>query len=430
MRVISHVEAIEVLDSRGQPTLEVTVSLSDGFRGSSGVPAGASTGAFEVVELRDEEPDRYDGRGVLAAVGSVRRQIHDRIAGMRMVAFEDLEAVDVAMRELDGTEDLSRLGANAVVGVSIALTKALAAAREMEPWQLIQHRLGHDARLPVPHFNVVNGGAHADNALEFQEFMIAPIGSPSFAEALRAGAEIYARLRRRLAAEGSPTGLGDEGGFAPPLRQPRQVLTRLVEAIEEAGYRAAVNGVAIALDPAANGFAGGSQGGYIIDGDHVSSLELIDSYDQLAQDFPIWSIEDGMAEDDHAGWQQLTAQLGTAIQVVGDDLFVSQAARVHQGASDSLATACLLKPNQVGTVTAALETVQTCHRVGFAQMASHRSGETSDAFIADFAVGIGCGQLKSGAPARGERVAKYNRLAAIEHRSGLPYGLRESDARG
>jgi enolase len=426
MRAISHVEAIEVLDSRGQPTLEVTVHLSDGFRGIAGVPAGASTGAHEVAELRDAEPDRYDGRGVLAAVGSVRRQINDRISGMRVIAFEDLEAVDVAMRELDGTENLSRLGANAVVGVSIALTKALAEAREMEPWQLLQHRLGHEARLPVPHFNVINGGAHADNALDFQEFMIAPIGSPSFAEALRAGAEIYARLRRRLASEGSATGLGDEGGFAPPLRQPRQVLTRLVEAIEEAGYRAATNGVAIALDPAANGFGQGASG-YLVDGDHFSSLELIDLYGELARDFPIWSIEDGMAEDDHAGWQEMTAKLRGEVQNVGDDLFVSQASRVHQGASDNLATACLLKPNQVGTVTSALETTQMCHRVGFAQMASHRSGETSDPFIADFAVGIGCGQLKSGAPARGERVAKYNRLVAIEHRAGLPYGLRESD---
>jgi enolase len=426
MRSISHVEAVEVLDSRGQPTLEVTVTLSDGFRATAGVPAGASTGAFEVAELRDGEPDRYGGRGVLAAVGSVHRQINDRIAGTRAVHLDDLAAVDRTMIELDATENLSRLGANAIVGVSIALTKALAKAQEMQPWELLQRRLGHEARLPVPHFNVINGGAHADNDLAFQEFMIAPVGSPSFAEALRAGAEIYTTLRRRLEADGISTALGDEGGFAPPLRQPRKVLTCIVEAIEASGYRAARDGVAIALDPAANGFFDGS--GYVVDGIRYSSLELIDLYSELVEEFPIWSIEDGMAEDDRAGWQELTARL-RSIQIVGDDLFVSQAARVHQGASDSLGTACLLKPNQVGTVTDVLETVQMCHRVGFAQMASHRSGETCDPFIADFAVGIGCGQLKSGAPARGERVAKYNRLVAIEHRTGLPYGLRESDVR-
>lgn len=427
MRSIGHVEAMEVLDSRGQPTLEVTVALSDGVTASAGVPAGASTGAFEMAELRDREPDRYGGRGVLAAVGSVRRQINDRIAGTRFESFDDLVAVDQTMFELDGTKNLSRLGANAVIGVSIALTKALASAQEKQPWELIQHRLGYEPRLPVPHFNVINGGTHADNHLAFQEFMIAPIGSPSFSEALRAGAEIYARLRHRLQQDQMTTGLGDEGGFAPPLRNPRDVLTRIVEAIEAAGYRPGKGGVAIALDPAANGFVDGSE--YLIDGHRYSSAGLTDLYSELAGDFPIWSIEDGLAEDDLRGWQEMTAQLGDRVQILGDDVFVSQATRVSQAAIDEVGTACLLKPNQVGSVTAVLETVEMCHRVGFAQMASHRSGETTDTFIADFAVGIGCGQLKSGAPARGERVAKYNRLVAIEHRTGLPYGLRESDAR-
>ncbi|MGA8246911.1 MAG: phosphopyruvate hydratase [Nocardioides sp.] len=424
MRSVSHTEAIEILDSRGQPTLEVTVVLSDGSRATAGVPAGASTGAYEVAELRDGEPDRYGGRGVLAAVRSVRWQINDRIAGSRAVKVDDLAAIDRTMLELDGTDTLSRLGANAIVGVSIALTKALARAHKIETWELLQRRTGHEARLPVPHFNVVNGGAHARNALAFQEFMIAPVGSPSFAEALRAGAEIYAMLRRMLDAEGISTALGDEGGFAPPLRQPRQILTRLVAAIEACGYRAGRDGIAIALDPAANGFFDGSE--YVVDEHHYSSVELIDLYSELVEEFPIWSIEDGMAEDDHGGWREMTAKL-PQIQIMGDDLFVSQATRVDQGASEGLGTACLLKPNQVGTLTSVLETVQMCHRVGFAQMASHRSGETSDPFIADFAVGIGCGQVKSGAPARGERVAKYNRLLAIERRTGLPYGLRKSD---
>jgi enolase len=428
MPEIAALEAFEILDSRGQPTLQVEVTLSDGVHAIAGVPAGASMGQHEAVELRDLEPDRYDGRGVLAAVGSVRRQIKELLEGRNLNRLEDVLAADRLIEELDGTDNLSRLGANAVVGVSMALARAVALNRGMSLWQvLLEKQPSGRARIPVPHFNVVNGGAHAENDLDIQEFMIAPVGSPSFSEALRAGAEIYASLRRQLQERSKATGLGDEGGFAVPMYRAEDVLSLIVTAIEAAGYRAGRQGVAIALDSAANRFR--TAEGYTVAGATYSSSEMISWYEELIRRFPVWSIEDGLAEDDRNGWQELTAQLGESVQLVGDDIFVTGAARVQQAVIDRIANACLLKPNQAGNLRRTLEAVAACNSVGYAQMASHRSGETTDHFVADLAVGIGCGQIKSGAPARGERLAKYNRLLEIEHHSRLPYGLRDADAR-
>jgi enolase len=428
MPEIAALEALEILDSRGQPTLQVEVTLTDGVHAVAGVPAGASTGQNEAAELRDDEPDRYDGRGVLAAVGSVRRQIKDLLKGRKLNRLEDVLEADRLVEELDGTDNLARLGANATVGVSMALARAVAATWGMPLWQVLLEEQSRDrARIPVPHFNVVNGGAHAENDLDFQEFMIAPVGSPSFAEALRAGAEVYTSLRRQLHERGMPTGLGDEGGFAVQMDRVEDVLTLIVTAIETAGYRAGHDGVAIALDPAANGFR--TSEGYTVAGENYTSGEMVSWYEALARRFPVWSIEDGLAEDDGAGWQELTTRLGESVQIVGDDIFVTDAARVQQAVIDRIANACLLKPNQAGNLRRTLDAVAACNSVGYAQMVSHRSGETTDSFVADLAVGIGCGQIKCGAPARGERLAKYNRLLEIEHHSRLPYGLRDADVR-
>jgi enolase len=428
MPEIAALEALEILASGGQPTLQVEVTLTDGVHAVAGVPAGASTGQHEAVELRDDEPDRYDGRGVLAAVGSVRRQIREALKGRKLTRLEDVLEADRLIEDLDGTENLSRLGANATVGVSMALTRAVAFNWGVPLWQILLEEKSRDrARIPVPHFNVVNGGAHAENDLDFQEFMIAPVGSPSFAEALRAGAEIYASLRRQLHQRGLSAGLGDEGGFVVPMSRPEAVLSLIVSAIEAAGYRAGRDGVAIALDPAANGFR--SSEGYTVAGSSYSSSEMVAWYQELTERFPVWSIEDGLAEDDTHGWQELTARLGESVQIVGDDIFVTDAARVQQANFDRIANACLLKPNQAGNLRRTLVAVAACTSTRYAQMASHRSGETTDTFIADLAVGIGCGQIKCGAPARGERLAKYNRLLEIEHHTRLPYGLRDADVR-
>ena len=417
---ISDLNAFEILDSRGRPTLSVGVELSNGIHARADVPSGASTGANEVVELRDDDPDRYSGQGVLAAVGSVNRQMRDSLAGRKLETLDDLIGADELLLTLDGTGNLSRLGANSTIGVSIALTRALARSTRAPLWLLISTHLKAEARLPVPHFNVVNGGAHAATELDFQEFMIAPRGAPSFGEAVRAGAEIYAALRKRLIAESMPVGLGDEGGFALPVRTPEEVLTILTSAIEDAGYRAARDSVAFALDPAANGFY--ENGRYRVAGQDLSSNDMINWYGELATTFPIWSIEDGLAEDDHDGWQAMTESLGEKVQIVGDDIFVTDPERIQAAAADKIANAALIKPNQIGTVSQTLRALEVCKSVGYAQMVSHRSGETSDDFIADLAIGAGCGQLKSGAPARGERVAKYNRILHVEHQEGLRYG--------
>jgi enolase len=414
---VATVHGIEILDSRGNPTLAVTLSLADGTTARAGVPSGASTGAREAVELRDGNPARFGGKGVTLAVGNVNGEIAAAISGR---SFAELADLDGTLIELDGTDNKSRLGANALVGVSMAAARALAIASDQPLWRVL-NPAGVAPRLPVPHFNVINGGAHAPNNLDFQEFMIAPIGAPNLTEAVRAGAEIYGRLRALLAAAGEATGLGDEGGFAPQIERPEDVLVLLTQAIAAAGYESGLAGVAIALDPAANGFF--HDGVYEVAGEKLSSDDMISRYEQMIADFPVWSLEDGLAEDDWDGWVRLTERLGDRLQLVGDDLIVTNPAIIAEAIARRAGNAALIKVNQIGTVTETLAAMEMCREAGWPQMVSHRSGETEDSFIADLAVGSGCGQLKSGAPARGERVAKYDRLIEIEASEPLPYGL-------
>ncbi len=416
---ISGVSALEILDSRGRPTLSVTLTLADGTTAQAGVPSGASTGSREAVELRDGDKARFGGAGVTKARDHVNGELNAGLAGR---AWGSLAEVDQAMIALDGTPNKARLGANALVGTSMALARALAAS-EGTPLHAWLPGFGQDPRLPVPCFNVLNGGAHAPNPLDFQELMISPLGAPSLAEAVRAGAEVYAALRKRLAAAGHATGLGDEGGFAPDLAEPEEVLALIVAAIGDAGYSAGPDGVAIALDPAASEFHQ-ADGSYRVNGTSLSSDDMIARYAAMVDAFPIWSIEDGLGEADPAGWKRLTETLGGRIQLVGDDNFCTNPAIIAAAIADGIGNAALIKLNQIGTVTETLEAMRLCHEAGYGQMVSHRSGETPDTFIADLAVATGCGQLKTGAPARGERVAKYNRLIEIEAlNSGLPYGL-------
>jgi enolase len=415
---VSSVSALEILDSRGRPTLQTTVTLSDGTIAVAGVPSGASTGTREAVELRDGDTTRFGGSGVLTAVANVNGEIADLLKGR---AWESLAAVDEAMVAADGTPTKARLGANATVGVSMALARALAASsgQSLHEWL---PSFGAPPRIPVPCFNVLNGGAHAPNALDFQEFMISPLGAANVAEAVRAGAEVYAALRKRLAAAGHATGLGDEGGFAPQLAEPEEVLEVIVAAITDAGYTPGRSGIAIALDPAASEFRG-QDGIYTVNGQKLSSDDMIERYAAMIKRYPIWSIEDGLGESDHDGWQKLTARLGDRVQIVGDDNFCTNPKIITAAIADGIANSALIKLNQIGTVSETLEAMAICHRAGYTQMVSHRSGETPDSFIADLAVGTGCGQIKTGAPARGERVAKYNRLIEISaHHPDLPYG--------
>jgi enolase len=415
---ISAVSALEILDSRGRPTVQATVTLSDGATAVAGVPSGASTGTREAVELRDGDTTRFGGSGVLTAVGNVNGEIADLLRGR---AWESLAAVDEAMVVADGTPTKARLGANATVGVSMALARALANAggQSLHEWL---PGFGAPPRMPVPCFNVLNGGAHAPNALDFQEFMISPLGAPSIAEAVRAGAEVYAALRKRLSAAGHATGLGDEGGFAPELAEPEEVLAVIVAAITDAGYTPGRSGIAIALDPAASEFLHDDDS-YHVNGQKLSSHDMVERYVAMVETYPIWSIEDGLGESDRVGWQELTTRLGDHVQLVGDDYFCTNPDIITKAIADGIGNAALIKLNQIGTVSETLEAMAICHRAGYAQMVSHRSGETPDSFIADLAVGTGCGQIKTGAPARGERVAKYNRLIEISaHHVELPYG--------
>jgi enolase len=416
---VAEVTALEILDSRGRPTLAVTVRLADGTKASARVPSGASTGSREAVERRDADRNRYEGRGVLGAVASVNKEINDLLRR----SWSSLAAVDQAMIELDGTADKSRLGANATVGVSMALARALADAENTPLWRWLTPD-GVAPSLPVPHFNVLNGGVHAPNALDFQEFMIAPLGAPSMAEAVRAGAEIYSALRRELTSRKLSTGLGDEGGFAPELAEPEEVLALVVQAITDAGYRPGPEGVSIALDPAASEFRL-ADGRYKVAGDLLSSLEMIERLAAITEQFPVHLIEDGLGEDDEDGWSALTARLGATTELVGDDIFCTNPEIITQAIERGIGNASLIKLNQIGTVTETMEAMAVCRKAGYRQFVSHRSGETDDTFIADLAVGTGCGHLKSGAPARGERVAKYNRLLEIaaahpELRYGMP----------
>lgn len=412
------IHAVEILDSRSRPTLSVTATSTEGTVVRAGVPSGASTGSREAVEIRDGDSHRYGGQGVTTAVSHVNGPIADVLTGR---VFDCLADVDATLIDLDGTPTKSTLGANAIVGVSMAAARAFAASEGVPLWQSLAPH-GVAPRLPVPHFNVLNGGVHALNALDFQEFMIAPLGAPSFPEAVRAGAEIYARLRAELKARNLATGLGDEGGFAPEVDSPEDVLALMVGAITDAGYTPGRDGVAIALDPAASEFH--TDAGYQLAGQALSTEDMITRYHRLIEEFPIWSLEDGLGEHDRAGWQALTTQLGDTIQLVGDDNFVTNPAIIADAIIAGIGNAALIKVNQIGTVTETLHALRVCREAGYGAMISHRSGETDDAFIADLAVAAGCGQIKAGAPARGERVAKYNRLLEISSTTpGLVYGL-------
>jgi enolase len=405
---VADLSALEILDSRGRPTLAVTVRLADGTTARAGVPSGASTGSREAVERRDGDPARYGGKGVLGAVSAVNVDLAGLLRGR---SWASLAEADQAMIDLDGTPNKARLGANAIVGVSMALARALAASESTPLWRWLAPD-GVVPCLPVPHFNVLNGGVHAPNELDFQEFMVAPLGAPSMAEAVRAGAEVYAALRGELADRKLSTGLGDEGGFAPEISEPEDVLRLLVAAITDAGYRAGPDGVSIALDLAASEF-GQADGRYLVSGVPLTSGDLIERLAQISAHFPVHLIEDGLGEDDDDGWIALTARLGEQVELVGDDNFCTNPAIITRAIERGIANASLIKVNQIGTVTETLEAMAVCRRAGYRQFVSHRSGETEDHFIADLAVGTGSGQLKTGAPARGERVAKYNRLIEI-----------------
>jgi enolase len=421
---VAGLSAIEILDSRGRPTLAVTVRLADGTAARAGVPSGASTGSREAVELRDGDKSRYEGSGVLTAVANVNGEIAGLLRGR---SWNSLADADQALIDLDGTPNKARLGANATVGVSMALARALAASQGVPLWRW----LAPDSvtpSLPVPHFNVLNGGVHAPNDLDFQEFMIAPLGAPSMADAVRAGAEVYAALRRELTSRKLSTGLGDEGGFAPEIAAPEDVLRLLVQAIGDAGYPAGAEGVSIALDPAASEFR--QPGGrYRVAGELLDAAQMIDRLAAITERFPVHLIEDGLGEDDDEGWIALTKRLGGTTELVGDDIFCTNPAIITSAIDRGIGNASLIKLNQIGTVTETLEAMAICRRAGYRQFVSHRSGETEDTFIADLAVGTGCGHLKTGAPARGERTAKYNRLLEIAAASELRYGMPASSSK-
>ncbi|AZA13149.1 phosphopyruvate hydratase [Corynebacterium choanae] len=405
MADINAVFAREILDSRGNPTVECGVYLDDGCDGRAGVPSGASTGVHEAHELRDGG-DRYLGKGVLKAVENVNETICDAIVGMEA---DDQRAIDLAMIELDGTPNKSKLGANAILGVSMAVARAAAESANLPLFRYIGGPNAHV--LPVPMMNIVNGGAHADSGVDCQEFMIAPIGAPSFAEALRMGAEVYHSLKSVIKAQGLSTGLGDEGGFAPSVDSTAAAIDLIIEAIEKAGFKPGED-VAIALDVASSEFH--EDGVYRFEGKELSSEEMAKVYEELVAKYPIVSIEDPLDEDDWEGWAKLTEMIGDKVQLVGDDLFVTNPERLARGIKEGVANALLVKVNQIGTLTETFDAVELAHRNGYRCMMSHRSGETEDTTIADLAVALSCGQIKTGAPARSERVAKYNQLLRIE----------------
>ena len=405
MIYIEDVYAIEILDSRGNPTVKATVALSDGTVASAIVPSGASTGKREALELRDGG-DRYCGKGVLKAVENVNSQIAEAVIGLD--AF-DQKALDEQMRELDGTDNYSSLGANAVLGVSMAVARAAAKSLDVP---LYRYLGGANASvLPVPMFNIINGGAHANNSVDFQEFMIMPFGFDKFSDALRAATEIYHTLKGLLNAAGHSTAVGDEGGFAPNLNDNEEPIKLIMQAIEKAGYKAGEQ-IKLALDVAASELY--ENGKYKLEGKEFSSEELIERYAQLCEKYPIFSIEDGLSEDDWAGWAKLTSRLGAKVQLVGDDLFVTNEKILREGIAKGVGNAILIKPNQIGTVSQTMQTIRLAQRKGYRCVMSHRSGESEDSFIADFAVAMNTGQIKTGATSRSERNAKYNRLLEIE----------------
>jgi enolase len=403
---IEAIVAREILDSRGNPTVEVEVGLDDGAIGRAAVPSGASTGAFEALELRDGDESRYRGKGVQNAVANVGDRMFEELIGYEA---SDQRLIDQRMLDIDGTPDKSELGANAVLGVSLAVAKAAAASAGLS---LFRYLGGPNAHLlPVPMMNILNGGAHADSNVDIQEFMIAPVGAPTFSEALRAGAEVYHALKSVLKKQGLSTGLGDEGGFAPDLPTNAAALDLIAQAVTDAGY-ALGSDIVLALDVAATEFF--SDGAYVFEGASKSAEEMSAYYAKLAEDYPIVSLEDPLAEDDWSGWATLTARLGDRLQIVGDDLFVTNPERIARGIAERTANAVLVKVNQIGTLTETLDAVELAQRSGLRCMMSHRSGETEDTTIADLAVATGCGQIKTGAPARSDRVAKFNQLLRIE----------------
>jgi enolase len=409
---IEEVDALEVLDSRGNPTVSVTVQLSSGAFGTALVPSGASTGAHEAVELRDGDPARFGGKGVLRAVSNVASIIGPEVIGMDAL---DQRGLDDALIALDGTPNKSNLGANAVLGVSLASARAAAEASGLP---LYRYLGGVGASvLPVPLLNVLNGGAHAQTSVDFQEFMLAPLGLPTFADALRAGSECFQALREVLRARGHDTGQGDEGGFAPSLRHNEEAVEVLLEAIARAGYRPGVD-VALALDPAVSELY--EDGRYNLRGEGrvLSSAELVELWASWVSQYPIVSIEDGMGEDDWDGWSALTSRVGGSVQLVGDDVFVTNVARLREGFARGAANAVLVKVNQIGTLSETLDAIALASSHGYASVISHRSGDTEDTTIADLAVAVNAGQIKAGAPSRSERVAKYNRLLRIEAELG------------
>jgi enolase len=411
MSRIERVHARQILDSRGNPTVEVEIGLRSGAHGHAAVPSGASTGEFEASELRDGG-ERWGGKGVQRAVANVNGEIAERLAGMDAA---DQRALDAALIALDGTATKSRLGANAILGASLAAAHAQAAEEGLALWRYLG---GEQARvLPVPLMNVLNGGAHADNKVDLQEFMVVPCGAGSFADSLRMGAEVFHALRRTLHERGLGTAVGDEGGFAPDLASNEEALQMLLEGVRAAGYEPGAD-VAIALDPAASELY--RDGEYVLEheGRSLSSAELCGYWEDLAGRYPILSIEDGMDEEDWDGWQLLTARLGERVQLVGDDVFVTNVQRLRTGIERGVANSILIKVNQIGTLTETLEAIATAREGGYTAVMSHRSGETEDVTIADLAVATGCGQIKTGAPSRSERVAKYNQLLRIEEQLG------------
>jgi len=410
---VAHIEQVgarEILDSRGNPTVEVEVALDDGTLARAAVPSGASTGEHEAVELRDGDPARYGGKGVEKAVTAVLQEIGPELLGMEAV---DQRLIDQRLIDLDGTPAKSRLGANALLGVSLAVAKAAAESCGLELFRYVGGPNAHV--LPVPMMNIINGGAHADSSVDVQEFMIAPVGADSFREALRWGAEVYQALKSVLKTKGLATGLGDEGGFAPDLPGTRAALDLIANAVEKAGYSLGQD-IMLALDVAATEFH--SDGAYAFEGGTRSASEMSKTYADLLDSYPLVSIEDPLSEDDWDGWIELTRAIGERVQLVGDDLFVTNPERLEDGIARGAANALLVKVNQIGTLSETLDAVELAHSAGYHCMMSHRSGETEDTTIADLAVATGCGQIKTGAPARSERVAKYNQLLRIEESLG------------
>jgi enolase len=412
MTEIVAVHGREILDSRGNPTVEVELATASGFIGRASVPSGASTGQNEAVELRDGEKGRYGGKGVLNAAGNVDGELAQVVVGMDAT---DQRALDLAMIEADGTENKGRLGANAMLGVSLAAAKAAAESAGLPLFRYLGGPGAHT--LPVPCANILNGGAHAANNVDFQEFMIAPVGFESYFEGLRSVAEVYQGLKKLLAERGLSGGIGDEGGFAPDLESNGAALELIAEAVGRSGYSLG-DQIFFALDPAASEFYEGGSYNLAGEGKKLSREEMVEYYAGLCDEYPIISIEDGLAEDDHEGWAMITERLGGRVQLVGDDLFVTNKKILAKGIEDGIANSILVKVNQIGTLTETFETMDLAHKSGYTTMISHRSGETEDATIADLAVAVNAGQIKTGAPARGERVAKYNQLLRIEESLG------------